>query len=143
VRILAGNRINFSLENNIPQIRRNMEREFERALLKSTIRVHREVTTLLSGQRTGREYKVPATNRTWFASQPHEPPASRLGHLRASYKYFVRGNGMDAIGTVGSPLEYSHFLEYGTAKMAPRPHLKPAFQNSREDIKKYFRELME
>lgn len=120
-----------------------MEQAFERALLKSTIRVHREVITLLSGQRTGREYKVPATNVTWFASQPHEPPASRLGHLRTSYKYLVKGKGKNAVGTVGSPLEYSHFLEYGTSKMAPRPHLKPAFQNSMQDINKYFRELLE
>lgn len=137
-----GNKITFSLNNNLPKIKAELEREFEKAILKSAIRVHREVVYLLKGSRTGKMYKVPGTKRTYQASAPGESPAQRLGHLRTSYKYIVEDNGMDAKGYVGSPLEYSHFLEYGTYKMKPRPHLRVAFQNSKSDIEKYFKDLM-
>lgn len=162
---MASNKITFSLKNNIPRIRKQLEGEFEQALLKATMRVHREVSTVLSGQRSGYMYPVAGTGRVvkkvktlpngrkfyysklvgarmYQASAPYEAPASRLGHLRASYKYLVKGKGMTAKGYVGSDLEYSHYLEYGTYKMHPRPHLKVAFKNSKQDIYKYFRGLL-
>lgn len=118
-----------------------MNQDFERAMLKAAIRVHREVTYTLKGNRSGKLYRVPATKKYYRASKAGEPPASRLGHLRTSYKYLVKGQGMDAVGYVGSPLPYSHFLEYGTYKMAPRPHLKVAFQNANSDVMKYFKDF--
>lgn len=140
---MASNKITISLNNNIPKIKMELQREFEKAILKSAMRVHRElITTLLVGNRTGKLYKVPGTKRTYRASKPGESPASRLGHLRTSYKYLVKGKGMDAVGYVGSPLPYSHYLEYGTYKMKPRPHLKVAMKNSKKDIEKYFKGLM-
>ena len=39
----------------------------------------------------------------------------------------------------GDPLPYSHYLEYGTYKMAPRPHLKVAFQKAKPDVEKLFK----
>lgn len=34
----------------------------------------------------------------------------------------------DLIAVVGASANYAHFVEYGTAKMAPRPFLGPAFE---------------
>ena len=132
-----GIQINMTLD--FANIEAYMDQNWEKAMLKAAMRVHKEVTYVLSGNRSGKLYKVPGTKAKYYkASRPGEPPASRLGHLRTSYKYLVKGKGMDAIGYVGSPLEYSHYLEYGTYKMAPRPHLKTAFQNADSDVKKIF-----
>jgi HK97 gp10 family phage protein len=119
-----------------------MPKEFEKALLKSAITVRNQVINNLTGQRAGRLYKVPATMRVYRASKPFEFPATRLGHLRNSYKYIVKGRGMRAKAFVGSDLDYSHYLEYGTYKMKPRPHLKQAFKVSRKKIYSHFRGLL-
>lgn len=64
------------------------------------------------------------------ASRPGEPPASRLGDLRISYKYRVKGLAAE----IGSPLPYALALEKGTSKMAPRPHLMRGFNSRRTEI---------
>lgn len=135
---MASNNVSFTFTNHIPQITHELEQKLEQAMLKSAITVRNEVLKLLSGSRSGRLYRVPATRRTYRASSAFQPPASRLGHLRASYKYLVRGTGFSSVGVVGSDLPYSHFLEYGTYKMRPRPHLIPAFRNSKPKIEKIF-----
>ena len=138
-----SNGVRVIVKDEIGKINKKMAGEFEKRMLKAAMRLHQEVTKTLTGSRSGREYKVPATDRTYKASQPNEPPATRLGHLRKSYKYIVKGEGLKAVGYVGSPLEYSHYLEYGTAKMKPRPHLKPALETSKKDIMKLFEDLVE
>lgn len=152
------------VEVNLREIFKGMEVNVERAMLKSAIKVHNNlISKVLRGQRSGYEYPVAGTGTVvnkektlangrkfyyrklegavyYTASAPFEAPASRLGHLRTSYRYFVKGNGFDAIGYVGSDLPYSVMLEKGTMNMHPRPHLSVAFQNSKEVIKKYFRD---
>lgn len=84
---------------------------------------------VLVGQRYGREYVLPGTlgKKTWRASRPGEPPATRLGDLRRSYKV---GKLEETAGRVsvklGSNLPYAPLLEYGTRRMDERPHLFPA-----------------
>jgi HK97 gp10 family phage protein len=137
------NNVSFSLENFLPNITKELDEALNQQILKSTILIRNELLKLLSGQRTGRLYKVAGTKKKYYrASSPSEPPASRLGHLRASYQYKVLGTGYKAKGYVGSELEYAHYLEYGTYKMAPRPHLQPAMMNSKPKIEKLFRRLI-
>ena len=137
-----SNGINIKMTLDFANIEAYMDQNWEKAMLKAAMRVHRGVTRALSGGRSGKLYKVPGTKAKYYkASRPGESPASRLGHLRTSYKYLVKGKGMDAIGYVGSPLDYSHYLEYGTYKMAPRPHLKVAFKNADADVKKIFKDF--
>ena len=137
-----GADVGFSLRNNIPRITRMLPEEFEQALLKSAIQVNNEVRRTLTGQRTGKLYKVAGTKRTYRASSPAEPPAVRLGHLRNSYQYKVKGNGFRAQAFVGSPLDYAHYLEYGTAHMRPRRHLSVAFKKIAPKIMKNFEKLI-
>ena len=140
---MARNGIKLYVQNEIPKINKKFEGEYEKRMLKAAIRFHREVTETLTGSRSGREYKIPATEVTYRASQPNEPPASRLGHLRNSYQYIVEGKGFNAVGYVGSNLEYSHYLEYGTAKMQKRPHLIPALNSCKKEIITLFEDLIE
>ena len=128
--------------NNISKVKKDLENALHAAMLKSAIDVRNAVVVKLSGARTGKMYRVPATARMYRASAAGEPPAQRLGHLRVSYKYLVTGKGVNSEGVVGSDLDYSHYLEYGTAKMKPRPHLKPAFLECKDKIQKHFEGLL-
>lgn len=131
----------WTLENFLPNISEEISDKLGQQLLKSTILVRNEVLKNLSGARSGKLYKVQGTNRTYRASAPGEPPASRLGHLRASYQYKVLGSGHNSKGFVGSELEYAHYLEYGTYKMQPRPHLIPAMLTAKPKIEKLFKRV--
>ncbi len=71
-------------------------------------------------------------------SVPGEPPGLRSGGLRLSYNYEVTsltshrsvlGIGSDAATRrpiTGESVNYAKYLEFGTAIMAARPHLRPA-----------------
>jgi hypothetical protein len=61
-------------------------------------------------------------------SVPYPPPSApgafphlRTGDLRASYDSQVDGTTLE----IGSTQKYAVYLEFGTRKMAPRPHLRP------------------
>jgi Bacteriophage HK97-gp10, putative tail-component len=138
-----GADVSFSLKNMLPNITKMLPEKFEQALLKSAIEINNEVKRTLTGQRHGKLYRVAGTQRTYRASSPAEPPAVRLGHLRNSYQYKVKGNGFGARAYVGSPLDYAHYLEYGTAHMRPRRHLSVAFKKSKIKILPYFKDLLE
>lgn len=91
---------------------------------------HKGVVKILRGSRSGRIYRVPGTQRMYQASAPGEAPASRLGDLRTSYKFIIHRS--EAL--IGSPLHYARSLEFGTRKMAKRPHLKKAYMMNRQAI---------
>lgn len=68
--------------------------------------------------KTGRWYLY--KGRRYRASAPREAPAIRSGKLRKSVGYVT--NGTDQV-EFGDREEYGKYLELGTQKMAPRPHL--------------------
>lgn len=85
----------------------------------------REVRRLIKdGQKTGRVYTF--RGRRHQASAPHEAPANRTGRLMESSSYQVHGAFQ---AEVGEEAEYAQFLENGTKRMAPRPHLLKAANN--------------
>lgn len=55
-------------------------------------------------------------------SAPHTPPGVDTGRLRASYRHRM---GLGMSGDVFTEVEYAPHLEYGTRRMAPRPHAGP------------------
>lgn len=63
----------------------------------------------------------PGTDRP---SRPGEPPRADSGRLRDSI--FARARGLKA--EVGTELAYGRHLEFGTARVAARPWLQPAFE---------------
>lgn len=80
-----------------------------------------------NGPRTGRVYTF--RGRKHQASAPGEVPANRTGRLAESVGYLASGH--DDL-TVGEEAEYAGYLENGThnrdgsLRMAPRPHLSVA-----------------
>lgn len=67
------------------------------------------------------------------ASVPGEPPHQRRGEeggLLGSYDYWIEGDDTVAVGSGNAdPPELPVYLEFGTTKMKPRPHLRPAVAN--------------
>ena len=108
----------------------------ENRLLEAVTQWHAGVVEdMLTGTRSGREYRIPGSSRTYRASRPGEAPATVTGRLRSSYQFRVREEGGNKVGEVGSPLDYALYLEKGTKRMAPRPHLVPAYYKREDNIK--------
>lgn len=97
--------------------------------------VRNETLKTLSGNRTGRTYRVPGTKTYYIASAPGEPPAVLTGQLRQSVKTNVYSKAKAVKGEVGTGLHKGLMLEKGTKKMAPRPWLEPSFDKSLERVK--------
>jgi len=100
--------------------------------------VSNRVRQKLSTPGTGRIYGRPglrgAGSVRHQASAPGKPPAVDTGRLRASYTWRI---GRDARGPyveIGTDVLYAPFLEFGTRKMAARPHLRPAVNELRRAI---------
>jgi hypothetical protein len=87
--------------------------------------------------RTGRTYKIPGTDSYYTASAPGESPAEREGLYLASIRHsppvqdgdVIRGRAFTS-RRVGDADQYvlGQLLEYGTGRMEPRPHWRPAFE---------------
>ena len=91
--------------------------------------LHSEIVTSLVGPGGGRVYIRHNPYRVHIASAPYRPPATDLGRLTNSYK-IERIRTHDATQTVevsvASHLDYAIYLEFGTRRMLPRPHVRPA-----------------
>ena len=84
---------------------------------------------VLVGQRFGREYVIPGTKgkKKYRASRWGEPPATRLGDLRRSYKLSPVHVEAGRISIqLGSQLEYAPILE--DEEGLNRQHLEPAIK---------------
>lgn len=87
---------------------------------------------ITTGAKTGRRYG------SHQASAPGEAPANRTGKLADSGGYSLRGSRQMEVGETA---HYAKFLEDGTSKMRPRPHLITAITNKSRDLINKFEEL--
>ena len=101
----------------------------------ATNEVRNETIRTLSGNRSGRVYRVPGTQVTYVASAPGEPPAVQTGQLRNSVKGRVYTEGASVKGEVGTELMKGLYLEKGTINMAPRPWLERSFRDALPAVK--------
>lgn len=90
------------------------------------------VKVKLSQPGTGRTYKRRGIEHR--ASAPGQPPAVDTGRLRSSYTYETGSDGQDDVVIVGTDVDYAPPLEFGTSRMAARPHLRPAVEEVRPQI---------
>jgi hypothetical protein len=128
--------MNTKFQNNAQQITRMIGNTAEEIILEATMEWHAGVVEdMLVGDRYGKRYRIPGAKRTYRASRPGEAPATATGRLRSSYRFRTFNNGNQLVGEVGSPLDYSVYLEYGTRRMAPRPHLLPGYYSRETNIK--------
>lgn len=117
---------------------------------------------VLRGQRSGRRYPVPGTERMRYnkrkktatitvtkysASAPGEPPAVRTGAFRASWRPIAKSVGDVFLSRIESDARTNNgrdtlgeILERGTSKMAPRPHHDRIIEKAMPAIQKIYRE---
>lgn len=63
-------------------------------------------------------------------SAPGEPPGVRTGNYRSSFRSSTENNGTSYTARVESDCIYGPYLEYGTSKMAPRPHCERILEDA-------------
>lgn len=85
------------------------------------------------GVKTGITYQKYNPRRTHRASAKGEAPATDTGALVSSITQEKTG---EAEAIVGSTVEYSKFLEFGTQNMDERPFLKPALKKAQKNWEK-------
>jgi len=103
------------------------EKLIDKAVLATAFEINGNVKKALqSGPKTGRVYKRGKV--THQASAPGQAPATDTGTLASSI-YFENGR---LSATIGSRLAYAYYLEFGTARIAPRPSWAPATLAARD-----------
>ena len=147
----------------------------EMAIFEAGTVVSNRIKTRLTGQRTGRVYRVPGTETaTYTASAPGESPAVLTGALRNAIAVSPVRRTTDTVevdvGVGAAPgargLPYARRLEYGgfhtqgetvtvrgtegfftvkagtLIRTAPRPYLRPGFEEARAEVDNLLRTLM-
>lgn len=123
-------------KSNLHIVLEALNGRIERNVERACIHLQNQTKKTLTGQRSGRIYRVAGTKQRYQASAPGEPPAVRTGMLRNSIKYTVHGVSLSVKGVVGTGVRYAEWLEFGTSKMAPRPFLGPTFERERLTVKR-------
>jgi hypothetical protein len=81
------------------------------------------------GPKTGKLYRIAGRRRRHRASAPGEPPANLTGNLARSIGFQINTVGDEMAFGTRSPddprggVEYGAFLDQGTRKIEPRPHV--------------------
>lgn len=99
-----------------------------KGVVQATLRVHHAHIEKLA-RRLATEIKLSIADPFPPASRPGEPPHWRTGRLQRSVDYKMGGPG-EADVHITAP--YALYLEFGTHKMAARPHILPALLRMRK-----------
>jgi hypothetical protein len=115
----------------------------EHRVVRAQIHMVNALKLTLTGQRSGRTYRVSKTGRLHTASAPGEPPAVLFGNLRNSVGAGpIRWDGFTVEGEIGiglgtkpagggeDPESYGRRLEWGGidsrgVRILPRPYMEP------------------
>lgn len=137
--------ITVKFSSNMANVMAQVDGTAKGRMLQAVVEVRNETLETLSGQRTGRIYRVPGTTRTYQASSPGEPPAVATAGLRQSITGKARTEAKVVIGEVGTDMPYGPRLEFGFSdvdslgrryNMAARPWLKPSFEKALPKVAK-------
>jgi hypothetical protein len=90
------------------------------------------------GPKTGEVY-ARGGNVTHRASAPGEAPATDTGRLASSVQYRSTGQMSAEVSTA---VEYGAYLEFGTARIAPRPAWRPAVQEAAPKFRQRLEEAL-
>jgi hypothetical protein len=112
---------------------RRVETAVFRGVVRGTERVaERVVTSQLQAPRGGRTYD--RGTHVHVASAPGEPPAPDTGRLVQSVHTAYERPRL--AGRVIESTAYAAGLEFGTERVEPRPHMRPALTGSLPDIER-------
>ena len=115
--------------NDLPRLKRGMHSAMYCAGRSHVLKLRR---SLGQGTRSGNPYNF--RGRRIIASAPGEFPALRSGDLLKSTAYKVHSHNEFEFG---DQVFYGRFLEEGTKKMSPRPHLLPIVADEEKNTDNY------
>lgn len=90
------------------------------------------VRRVLSTPGTGRTYRRRSVEHR--ASSPGNPPAVDTGKYRASWNWKTGTDSLGEYVEVGTNDKRGPWLEHGTRRMRPRPHIRRVVNEARSDI---------
>lgn len=124
------------LKSNIGILSGKLREAAEAAARKTAVQIVGDVSGSFAEAKSGRTYNYGR------ASAPGEAPAIKTGDLITSTKMERRGAARYRAGVTD---DKAIMLEYGTARMAPRPFITPAAEtanrNLRRNIKDEFKKV--
>ncbi len=105
----------------------SIKRQMQSRCYRSANALRNAALDVLKGSRGGNKHRVPGTRRYYNASKSGEPPAVRTGTFRNSWQPTAICDGVSFISRIETNVNVNGhnlgaILEYGTSKMAPRPH---------------------
>ena len=89
----------------------------------------------MTGQKSGRVYKIPGTDRTYQASAPGQAPAAPTGFLRTSIT-ISPVNKYEYVISIAAP--YGKILEYKMNRPFAIPASEKAWAGFTSVVKRYF-----
>jgi len=115
----------------------------EKAIMTGGVIVQRETKILLNknkGKATGRNRETGRFQKSAKSrSKPGEVPFKQTGTLARSIQVEGARTGwgefIARVGPTAPAAKYGKDLEFGTINMAPRPYLRPAFDNMQKEIR--------
>lgn len=95
--------------------------------------VKNDIVDVFNSGPAGRAYPR-GNGKVHYASSPGYPPNIDTGALRASWRVIPKGK---LTFWVATDKDYAPGLEFGTTRIAPRPYIRPVFDNwSRNKLKR-------
>lgn len=113
----------FTVIYNAAAFRRDVSRQASKFIKWITLAIKAKMIELMKLPKHGRVYVY--RGRPYRASAPGEAPAIRSGRLMRSIKETFP---KPLTGVIEVGAYYGVFLEFGTARIAPRPFARPAIK---------------
>jgi len=111
--------------NNFPQLTGQMRYRASQVVRKTAFDIQGNAQASMSGHKSGQVYE--RYGRAHQASAPGEAPAIDTGYLQNSIAVEMLS---DLQAIVFTNALYAEYLEFGTARMAPRPYMVPAAERA-------------
>lgn len=105
---------------------------------KATLLVHESAVKSLQSNADGTPQIRYHPKRVVNVSRPGTPPNTDTGRAVQSIKFDFKEKGL--IGRIGTNLKYLAGLEFGTKSTEARPWLSTALENTKNEIKKIFKD---
>jgi hypothetical protein len=118
---------NFDARAIVDAVVRGVDLGLQRLVLE----VQNDIKRSISGEGTGVRYSGSLRR----SSRPGEPPAKQRGHLSRSWQAAKPARataGRRIAWRVGSNVKYARILEFGSARIAQRPYVRPALVRASE-----------
>lgn len=138
------------IEKFITQAVADIKQQVKSRSYRAAMKIRNASNDVLSGDRSGKIYRVPGSRAEYQASAPGESPAVRTGHFRGSWAERVYAEEADKQITVHSTIEskqkagkylLGELLESGTKRgMAARPYQERVKEKAMPEIESIYNE---